>query len=131
VTIEFVNPLGVRKAAGFTQAVKVTPPATLVFISGQPGVDEKDHVVAVGDLEKQTRQAMENIGKILESMGASFKDLVALTIFTTRIHELAAIRKTRNEFLDRENPPTLCSVGVTGFAREEYLIEIKAVAAIR
>ncbi len=129
--IEFLNPSGVMKPMGYTQAVKVTAPSAFLFISGQVGVDEKGNVVAAGDLEKQTRQTMKNIGKILESVGASFKDLVALTIYTPRIGDMAIIREVRAEFLNKDNPPAITSVGVTGLAREEYLVEIEAIAAFR
>ncbi len=127
---EFVNPPGVSTPVGFTQGVKVTGSGTLIFVSGQTGSDEKGNVVAVGDLEKQTRQAMKNIGKVLDSLGATYKDIVSLTIYTTRIGDMSIVRQVRSEFLDKHKPPAITSVGVAQLGPDR-LIEIQATAALK
>lgn len=52
-----------------------------LFIAGQPEVDAEGITIGKGDMVAQTRQVYQNLGNILESVGATFSNVVELTTF--------------------------------------------------
>lgn len=128
--VSFVNPEGVHKPAGYTHVVSIKGPATLLFISGQVAKNKKGDTVGVGDLEAQTIQAYENLSSALKKMGATFSDVVKMNIYTTRLDEIASIRKVRDQYFSPDRLPATTLVGVAGLADKDFLIEIEIVAAI-
>jgi reactive intermediate/imine deaminase len=102
----------------------------LLFVSGQVPLDGEGRVIGVDDMAEQTRQVFRNLGTVLEAAGASFADLVKLTIFVTDINAIAAIRTARDEFIDTANPPASSLVEVSRLFRPDILVEIEAVASV-
>lgn len=126
----FINPDKIPKSKGFTQIVKVENPTELIIISGQTSGDEKGNLVGKGDIKAQTHQVFKNLGTALQAVGAGFSDIVSLNIYMKNISDLNIVREIRSQYLNKQNPPAITSVGVTGLAREELLIEIEALAAL-
>jgi enamine deaminase RidA (YjgF/YER057c/UK114 family) len=56
------------------------PPRELVFVAGEPPVDERGAVRHPADVEAQTRLAMERLEGALERAGSSLADLVKVTV---------------------------------------------------
>ena len=56
------------KRFGFTQVV-TSPPGTLVFVSGQVGLDRELKLVGEGDVAAQAEQALANLGHSLAAPG--------------------------------------------------------------
>ncbi|GBG05597.1 RidA family protein [Paenibacillus agaridevorans] len=54
---------------------------SLVFVSGQGGLDPLTGSVVGSDLESQTVQTMENIKKILDAAGLTLDDVVKCNIY--------------------------------------------------
>ncbi len=54
-----------------------------VFIAGQTSVDRNGKTVGEGDIEAQTRQVFDNLDTALRSVGATFDDVVNLTVYCT------------------------------------------------
>ncbi|MDR6553188.1 RidA family protein [Paenibacillus qinlingensis] len=54
---------------------------SLVFVSGQGGLDPLTGAVVGSDLESQTVQTMANIGQILAAAGLTFDDVVKCNIY--------------------------------------------------
>ena len=131
--IHFGNPDGVEKNPGYSQVGYFDIPARIIFISGQVARNDKGETVGLENLEAQTRQAYQNISTILQSVGASFQDVVKQNIYTTRVDQVAVIRKVRNEFFkgSEGKMPTSTLVGVTGLVSPDFLIEIEAVAVMK
>lgn len=131
VKVEHLNPSELSKPTGYTQVVTVTG-GKLVFIAGQVGLDAKGEVVGKGDLAAQTRQVYANLKAALAAVGARPKDLVKTTTFVVnyRPEMLPVIREARSAFFGPDaEPPASTLVGVQALAREEFLIEIEAIAA--
>ena len=105
-------------------------PGKVIFISGQVARKEKGETVGIGSLEDQSRQVYRNISIVLESLGASINSIIKQNIYTTKLDQVATIRKVRDEFFgDRGNAmPARTLVGVTGLVSPDLLIEIEAVA---
>ena len=126
--VSFLNPQEVAVPTGYSQVVSAENITRLLYISGQVSINQKGETVAVGNLEAQTRQVYSNIASILESQGASFKDVVKLNTYTTQPESVDVVRKVRNEFVNKDAPPASTFIGVTALADPKFLIEVEAVA---
>ncbi len=106
----------------------------LVYVAGQVGVNPAGELVGPGDAAAQTRQVLQNIGLVLEAAGAGFSNVVEFTTYVVGRASVASFIEGRNQvfpdiFPDGDYPPNTLLV-VDGLVREEFLVEIKAVAAL-
>lgn len=107
---------------------------SLVYVAGQVGVDAAGELVGPGDAAAQTRQVLENIGHVLEAAGAGFGNVVEFTTYVVGRDSVAGFIEGRNQvfpdiFPNGGYPPNTLLV-VDGLVREEFLVEIKATAAL-
>ena len=82
----------------------------------------------------QTRQVFANLGKVLEAVGASFSNVVELTTYLVGRESVQPFIQARTEifpgiFPDGDFPPNTLLI-IDGLVRPEFLVEIKAVAAL-
>jgi enamine deaminase RidA (YjgF/YER057c/UK114 family) len=118
-----------RAPAGYSHVVEVKGGRTL-YIAGQLAVDNEGNLVGRGDFRAQVKQVFENLKSRLEEGGASFKDVVKLNYYLADASNLQALRDTRDSYINTENPPASTLVVVKQLVREEYLLEIEAVAVV-
>jgi enamine deaminase RidA (YjgF/YER057c/UK114 family) len=111
--------------AGYSHAVSL-PAGRLVWTSGQIAIDAAGTVPA--GWEAQMRLVCENLGRALATVGATWPDVVKLTIFVAAEPELETIRAVRDGFVDVARPPTSSLIRVAGLVRPDLLLEIEAVA---
>ena len=121
--VRFIN----RAPQGYSQVVEARGGRTL-YVAGQIAVDKEGKLVGAGDFRAQVKQVFENLKARLEEGGASFKDVVKLNYYLTDASDLQALRDTRNNFINSESPPASTLVVVKQLVREEYLLEIEAIA---
>ena len=125
----YLQPADVPKPAGdYSQGVMVKK-GTWVVISGQVAWDVQGNLVGKGDIRAQTRQVFENLKNMLASAGATFQDVVKLSIFLKNLEDFPAFREIRGQYLSPPFPPTTLLV-VKSLAREEWLLEIEAMAVV-
>lgn len=118
------------KRFGFTQVV-TSPPGTLVFVSGQVGLDRDLKLVGEGDVAAQAEQALKNLGSSLEAAGASPSDITMLRTYIVDYQaEQAAKLAPHFERFFQGRPPASTRVGVQALAAPGLLIEIEAVAVL-
>ena len=87
-----------------------------------------------GDVAAQTRQTFENLGQVLGAVGASFSNVVEFTTYLVGRESVQPFLEARAAlfstlFPDGDYPPNTLLV-VDGLVREDFLVEIKAVAAL-
>ena len=116
----------------YNHAVTVRP-GRLMFIAGQVAVNEGGDPVGAADLPAQTRQVFHNLGQVLASAGASFENVVQFTTFIVRGQSIDDYISARREIFPRifpksDFPPNTLLV-IDRLVREEFLIEIEAIAA--
>ena len=110
----------------YTDAVRA---GDLLFVSGCVPVDADGNLVGGDDVVAQARRVFENVGAVLAAAGASFDDVVKVTVYLTDIDDRAKINPVRQEFFGRTRPAsTLVEVG--GLAIPDAKIEVEAVAAL-
>jgi enamine deaminase RidA (YjgF/YER057c/UK114 family) len=123
----FSSPDDLPPPTGYSHVVTI-PAGRLVWTSGQVGLDAAGE--APDGWEAQTRLAFANTGRALAAGGASWADVVKLTLFVTDTTELVTVRAVRDEFVDVTAPPTSSLVQVAGLFRPDLVIEVEAVAAL-
>ena len=109
-------------------------PRKLIYIAGQVSVDSSGSLVGKGNVVAQTRQALKNIGHVLAAAGASFSDVVEFTTYVVGRPSVQGYIQGRSEvypdmYPDGDFPPNTLLV-VAGLVNEDFLVEIKAVAAL-
>ena len=112
---------------GFSQAVRA---GNLLFIAGQIALDSDGNIVGRGDMKAQTTQVFENTKTILDAAGATFDDIVDLTLFVVDMSRMKEIREARSEYLTGD-PPSMTAVGVTRLVMPELLLEMKCTVALK
>ena len=106
----------------------------LLYVAGQVGVNVEGNLVGPGDAAAQTRQVLQNIGHVLAAAGAGFSNVVEFTTYVVGRESVQGFIDGRNQvfpdiFPNGDYPPNTLLV-VDGLVREEFLVEIKAVAAL-
>lgn len=125
----YLQPKTVPKPAGdYSQGLMVKR-GTLVVISGQVAWDVNGNLVGKGDIKAQTKQVFENLKNMLASAGATFKDVIKLGIFLKNPEDFGALKEVRSQYLTPPYPPTTLLI-VKNLAREEWLLEIEAMAVV-
>lgn len=125
--IQLINPPSLPTVPGYSQVVTVAG-GDLVFIAGQVSLDASGAVVGAGDFAAQATQTFHNLMDALEAAGTSASNLIKLTTFVTDMSQLATFRTVRDQFLDPANLPASTLVQVSRLFRQEFLIEIEAIA---
>ena len=113
----------------FSTAILIDP-GKLLFIAGQTASGNDGNVVGVGDIEAQAKQAFEKLKIIVEEAGGTLADIVKTTIYITDAKYREGQRKVRSEYI-KDDPPTSTLIIVKGLAREEFLIEVEAIAVLK
>ena len=128
---EFIQPTGLSTPGGYTHVVTARG-GKMVFIAGQVALDANAKLVGEGDLRAQTQQVFENLKIALAAAGATFEDVVKVTIFVVNYKpaDRAVIVEARDRFVSKEHPPASTLVGVQSLARPEFMIEIEAIAIV-
>ena len=110
----------------YTDAVRA---GDLLFVSGVVPVDPAGKLVGGDDVVAQTRQALENVGRVLEAAGVTFADVAKVTVYLTDVDDRPRINPVRREFFG-ETRPASTLVEVSGLAIPGAKVEIEAVAVV-
>jgi len=106
---------------GYSRAVRV---GNHVAVSGTTGT-KADGSVESGDLEAQTRQAIQNIVDALSAEGLSVNDVVRTRIYLTDISRWEEAARAHGEVFGEIRPAT-AMVEVSKLIDPEMLVEIEA-----
>ena len=104
---------------------------TILLISGTASVDEYGRTIHAGDFRAQTWRTYQNITKLLEAEGATWKDVVRTTCYLRDIErDYEAFNKIRTQFFKEQGlNPLPASTGLQAIlCRPDLLVEIEAMA---
>ena len=114
-----------RRAGGLLFLAGIGP--RVKGMKGVPGVTlGPDGRVASYDFEMQCRQVFANVRAVLEDAGASWNDIVDVTVFLTSMDDFAVLNRLYAEAF-AENRPTRTTVEVTRLPTP-IAIELKVIA---
>jgi 2-iminobutanoate/2-iminopropanoate deaminase len=110
----------------YTDAVRF---GDLLFVSGVAPLDVEGRLVGPGDPVAQTRQIFLNLQRVLDAAGASFADVLKVTVFLTDVGDRTKINPVRQEFFGAARPASTL-IGVRELAVPGMRVEIEAVVGL-
>jgi len=99
---------------------------SLIFISGQLGLDKNTGNLVEGGIQAQTRQALTHMKAILESIGAGMQDVVKTTVFLLDMGQFAEMNAVYAEFFSSDYPAR-SAIQVAALPKGG-IVEIEAIA---
>ncbi len=112
--------------ARYSHGVEVPGGSRLVFCSGQLGISADDVVPA--DVAAQAELCFANIAAILGEAGMGLGNIIRINAYVTDRSCLRPYMNVRDRLFAHPAPASTLMI-VSGFAREEFKVEIEVVAA--
>ncbi len=97
----------------------------LVFTSGQLSFVPETGELILDDIQKATRQALENVKAVLEEGGASLETVLKVTIFVKDINNFSLINEVYAEYFTNHKPAR--SLVEVAKLPKDGVIEIEAI----
>lgn len=127
--LQYINPAGLSRNPAYSQAVMTPANGQHVYIGGQNAVNHNHEVIGKGDIGAQTEQVMLNIQTALSACGASFDNLLKLSIYIVQGQNLQQAFQASQKFMSKaSHPPAVSGMFVAGLAHPDFLIEVDAIA---
>lgn len=135
--MEVVQPEKTKYFMPYAPGIKVKADTDLLFMSGCTALplyhahphDPADERRIPKDIKEQTRLVMDNIKRVLDSVGATFKDVVVANWFVTNMDEQDQIGQVMGEYFEG-NFPCSTLVEVRRLVVEALRLEVEVVAEI-
>lgn len=99
----------------------------LLYISGMTGVDRSNP--GGNDVVSQARGTFEKLKKILDLAGASFADVLKVTVYLLDVDDRVAINEVRKAYFGAARPASTL-IGVKALALPDVKLEIEAVVGL-
>lgn len=99
----------------------------LIFLSGQIPLDPATGELRAGNIEDQTRQALNNIKAVLQSHGCTMDHIVKTTVYLKDIADFATMNEVYQQFFTEGNYPARSAVQVAALPKDA-LVEIEVIA---
>ncbi len=110
----------------YSQAVLL---GNLLFTSGAIPLDPATGDVVGTSAAEQAKQALINLGAVLEEANASFDDVVKTTVFIADMADFAEINAVYNTFFTKDFPARSCVAVKT--LPKNVLVEVEAIAVVK
>lgn len=111
------------KAIGpYSQAIEANG---FIFVSGQLGINPQTGMLVEG-IEKQTEQALTNLGEILKAAGVSYEDVVKCTVLLSDLDNFKLMNEVYAKFFGQTSPAR-AAYGVVRLPMGG-MVEIEAIA---
>jgi 2-iminobutanoate/2-iminopropanoate deaminase len=99
---------------------------SLVFTSGQVGIDPAKNEIVAGGIEAETRQVLTNLQTVLAASGSALENVVKTTVFLRDMNDFARMNAVYGEFF-KANFPARSTVQVAALPKGAA-VEIECVA---
>jgi len=109
----------------YSQAVRA---GNTIWVSGQIPLDPATKELVTGDMEAQVRRVFENLKAIVVAAGASFDDVVKVSVFLVDLSHFALVNKVMAEYF-RQPYPARAAVGVAALPRGAQ-VEVECIVAL-
>ncbi len=120
LTSEAPKPIG-----PYSQAIRTD---SMVFASGQAGLDPSTGNLVGGGVEAETRQALTNIKHVLEAANSGMDLVLKTTVFLIDMNDFPKMNAIYAEFFPK-NPPARSTVAVAALPKAAR-VEIEAIALL-
>lgn len=109
----YSSPEGKAARLPFSDAVRV---GEVLYLSGALGNVPGKMELVPGGLEAETRQTMENIGRVLRAQGLIFDDVFKCTVMLADIGEWAAFNRVYLTYFKPDRLPARSAFAAAGLA---------------
>jgi len=110
----------------YTDAVRF---GDVLYVSGCGPLDGDMNLIGGDDVAAQARQVFVNLQRVLEAAGASFADVLKVTVYLTDVNDREKINPVRQEFFGDARPASTL-IGVAALAIPGMKVEIEAVVGM-
>ena len=100
-----------------------------VFTAGQIALDPSTGQIVSGDVTAQTERVLQNLTAVLESAGASWREVVKTTVYLQDMADFPRVNEVYGRMIG-DARPARSTVQVSGLPRG-VLVEIDAVAVVK
>ena len=135
MAVVLMNPEGLP-TPGTHHQMSLATGSKLVLVAGQVALDGDGSTVGVGDLAAQVEQCYLNVATALAAAGASFGDVVKLTVYAVELTPdklplfgEGVVRAAGRLGIAIPLPP-LTGIGVAALAAPDLLVEVEAIAVV-
>ena len=130
--IQRINPDGLGKPLGQYSHITRVKASEFLFIAGQTGIGADG--TTPSDFDAQCANVFAHLGAALASQGASFANVVEFTTYLVHSQDIPKFMAYRTREFPRlleggAYPPNTLLI-IDRLVREEFLVEVSAVAAL-
>ncbi len=100
----------------------------LLFVSGMIAVDPATGKMVEGGVKEQTERALASLKAVLKEAGTSEKKVAKTTVYLKDGASFKEMNEAYARFFGKHKPAR--ATLVTGFPRDDILVEIEAVATV-
>ena len=101
----------------------------MLYVSGQLPIDPGTGKIAEGGIREQTKQALANVGRVLEAAGCRREDVVMCRVYISDMGNWDAVNEVYAEFFGAHKPAR--AVVPTRELHHGALVEIEATAEMK
>lgn len=94
-----------EEIVGYSRAVRI---GNVIEVTGTVAVDDDGKVAGADDAYEQTRFVIKKIEKVLQTAGASLKDVIRTRMFVTDISKWQEYGEAHREFFQISDPVRRC-----------------------
>lgn len=127
-----IQPPQLPPPRGFSHGILVRGGAVL-FLAGQDGSGPDGRIAAPDDLVAQFEQALRNLQTVVRAAGGQLRDVAKMTIFVRDRRRYLASLGPIGEVFRRYfegHYPAMALFEVSGFFRDDALVEVEGIAVI-
>jgi 2-iminobutanoate/2-iminopropanoate deaminase len=110
----------------FSEAVRV---GNMLYLSGQLGNIKSTKKLVGGGIKAETKQAMENIKRILERNGSSLNQVVKCQVMLADMKDWSAMNEVYVTYFPKDKLPARSALGANGLALNAR-VEIECMATV-
>lgn len=114
-----------RAIGPYSMAVQSGP---MVFASGQLGLNPATGELVPGGVEAETRQALQNLSRLLEAAGSSLAHAVKTTVFLREMDDFPRMNAVYAEFFPQD-PPARSTIQAAALPKGAA-VEIECIAEV-
>src|SRR5215472_5898693 len=98
---KFLNPSTMPATRGYTHVVETRGPGRTIYLAGQLGMTPDGKFAGgAGDFRAQATQAFENLKLGLAAVGATFEQVVKVTVYFTDMANLQTYFEVRDRYVN-------------------------------
>lgn len=113
-------------AGAYSPGVRTANISNLLFVSGQTPRDQATGEILEGDVDAQTRLTLANMERILIAGGATFANVVSMTVYLADENDWGTFDRVYRTIMSPPYPTR----AVVGASLRGILVEISAIAVL-